>query len=311
MATEILTGQLRLTVASLTIEEINQNRERFLEVIRDNIQPELQKIGLSLINVNITDITDESGYIESIGKKAASTALNQAKIDVAQQEKLGEVGKAQADRDRRMQVAQLNAEAVEGENVAAAKIASFNADLAEKNAEAQRRSEIAAQIADAKIQEERANAEKARLLADEVVPREIAKRKLEIDSAARAAQMKIEAEGRSSQLQIDSSARAAQMKIEAEGRAAQMEIEAGGKSAQMKIEAEGRAEQLRAEAAGQADAIISVQSAEAEGQYKVLVSKARGYQDLVKSCTTAQDATTILLVEKMEDLVRSYQKHQD
>ena len=85
MATEIITGQLRLTIASLTIEQINQDREKFLESIRHHLEPELKKIGLSLINVNVTDITDESGYIESIGKKAASTALNQAKIDVAEQ----------------------------------------------------------------------------------------------------------------------------------------------------------------------------------------------------------------------------------
>ena len=69
MATEIIVGQLRLTVASLRIEEINQDRERFLESIKKNIEPELHKIGLTLLNVNITDITDESEYIESIGKK--------------------------------------------------------------------------------------------------------------------------------------------------------------------------------------------------------------------------------------------------
>ena len=75
MAKEIIFGQLRLTVASLTIEQINQDRESFLESIRKNVSPELNKIGLFLINVNITDITDESGYIDSIGKKASSEAL--------------------------------------------------------------------------------------------------------------------------------------------------------------------------------------------------------------------------------------------
>ena len=75
MAKEIIFGQLRLTVASLTIEQINQDREKFLEEIRTNVAPELNKIGLYLINVNITDITDESTYIESIGKKAASEAI--------------------------------------------------------------------------------------------------------------------------------------------------------------------------------------------------------------------------------------------
>ena len=101
MAKEIIFGQLRLTVASLTIEQINQDRESFLEAIRHNVEPELNKIGLHLINVNITDITDESGYIESIGKKAASTAVNQAKIDVQDVEVLSRSSKQNGTEDEK------------------------------------------------------------------------------------------------------------------------------------------------------------------------------------------------------------------
>ena len=60
MAKEIILGQLRLTVASLTIEQINQDREAFLRMVSNNVDTELHKIGLYLINVNITDITDEA-----------------------------------------------------------------------------------------------------------------------------------------------------------------------------------------------------------------------------------------------------------
>lgn len=198
MATEIILGQLRLTIASLTIEQINQDRERFLEVIRANVEPELRKIGLSLINVNITDITDESGYIESIGKKAASTAINQAKVDVAEQEKKGEIGRAEADRERRVQVAGLNAAAVEGENNAQARIAKYNADMAEQQAEARMRSSVADQNATAEIQKAKALAELKRLEAEEIVPKEIEKRKIEISADAHAEQQKREALGESS-----------------------------------------------------------------------------------------------------------------
>src|SRR5687767_1626471 len=99
MAKEIIFGQLRLTVASLTIEQINQDREKFLDAIRRNVEPELNKIGLYLINVNITDITDASGYIDSIGKKAAAEAINQARVDVAEQEKTGAIGQSSANRE--------------------------------------------------------------------------------------------------------------------------------------------------------------------------------------------------------------------
>ncbi|HPE84713.1 MAG: flotillin family protein [Chlamydiia bacterium] len=195
MANEIIIGQLRLTVASLKIEEINQDRERFLDAIKNNIEPELHKIGLTLINVNITDITDESEYIDSIGKKAAATAVNQAKIDVAEQEKSGEIGKAIADRERRIQVAMHHAKAVEGENLAKAEMAATNAILNEKEAEAQRRSEVAKQIAEVSIQKAKAEAEVSRLQASEIVPQEISKQKIEIEASAQAQKRILEAKG--------------------------------------------------------------------------------------------------------------------
>src|SRR5262249_34298687 len=158
MATEIIIGQLRLTVASLRIEEINQDRERFLEAIKKNIEPELHKIGLTLLNVNITDITDESEYIGSIGMKASSMAVNQAKIDVAEQEKQGEIGRKQAEMEKRVRVAQYHAEAVLGENETQGHVALSVALLAEKQAEADKKSQIAKQAAELEIQKAKAAA---------------------------------------------------------------------------------------------------------------------------------------------------------
>lgn len=186
MATEIIIGQLRLTVASLRIEEINQDRERFLESIKNNIEPELHKIGLTLVNVNITDITDESEYIESIGKKASATAVNQAKVDVAEQEKQGEIGKALAERDRRVSVASYNAAAVQGENESKAQVALTNAILAEREAEASQRSQVATQHAEAEIQKARALAQTQLLEAEQIVPQEIRKKKIQIEAEAEA-----------------------------------------------------------------------------------------------------------------------------
>jgi len=201
------------------------------------------------LNVNITDITDESDYIESIGKKAASTAVNQARVDVAKQEKLGAVGESEAQKDQRIQVSSFNASAVQGENDAKAREADYNATLAEKQAEADQRGRVAEQSARAEIQAARALAEKKLLEADQVVPREIDKRKIEID-------------------------------------------------------AEAEAEKRRREARGEADAILAIKTAEAEGIQKVLDAKAEGYRRLVMSCEgDAKHAATMLMVEKLEDLV--------
>jgi flotillin len=186
MATEIIIGQLRFIIASLRIEDLNEDREYFLDSIKQNIEPELHKLGLTLLNVNITDITDESDYIESIGKKASSTAVNRAKVDVAEQEKQGDIGKALAERDRRVSVASFNAEALKKESESKAQIALINATLAEKEAEASQRSEVAKQNAEAEIQKARALAQAKRLEAEVIVPEEIKKKRAQIEAEAEA-----------------------------------------------------------------------------------------------------------------------------
>ena len=271
MAQEIILGQLRLTVASLTIEQINQDRDSFLELIRDNVGAELHKLGLYLINVNIIDITDESNYIESIGKKAASGAVNKALVDVANAERDGAIGKANADRDREVQVANNVAESqkgqktaevdrrvyiqqqealgVQGENLSRAEIASYQADLDEKEAHAMQRAEVARRTAEMEVQKAQYMLEQERLRAEEIVKEEISKTQIEIAS-------------------------------------------------------EAEAERLRRIAQGEADAVLARYNAEAEGTKAVLEAKANGYKQLVESAGgDVKAAATLLMVEKLEAIV--------
>ena len=271
MAGEIIFGQLRLTVASLTIEQINQDRESFLEAIRKNVEPELNKVGLYLINVNITDITDESDYIESIGKKAASEAINKARVDVAIQNKDGAIGQAQADRekeirvaenvaqsqkgqkqaeaDRRIFVHQQEADAVQGENGAKARIAQANAELFVQEADAEQTGEVAKRDAQVAIQRSQYKAEQERLKAVEIVRQEIDREKIE-------------------------------------------------------IAADADAERRRRIARGEADATLAKYEAEARGIRQLLDSKAAGYEALVNSCAgDARAAATLLMIEKLEAIV--------
>ncbi|CAI8327639.1 MAG: flotillin [Euryarchaeota archaeon] len=271
MAQEIILGQLRLTVASLTIEQINQDRDAFLELIRDNVGAELHKLGLYLINVNIIDITDESNYINSIGKKAAAGAVNKALVDVANAERDGAIGKANADRDREVQVAQNVAESqkgqkaaevdrrvfvqqqeatgVQGENLSRAEIAAYQADLEEKEAAAMQRAEVARRTAEMEVQKAQYNLEQERLRAEEIVREEISKTQIE-------------------------------------------------------IAAEAEAERQRRIAQGEADAILARYNAEAEGTKAVLEAKANGYKQLVASAGgDPKAAATLLMVEKIEDIV--------
>lgn len=271
MASEIIFGQLRLTVASLTIRQINSDRDQFFESIRDNVGHELNKLGLNLINVNITDITDDSDFIESIGQKAAAGAVNAAKADVAAANRDGDIGQAEANRTRDIQVAEnaaaaeigkkganasqrkevavLEATAIEGENTSRASIAEYNATLAEKEAEAMQRAEVAKRSAEMEVQKAQYMLEQERLKAEEIVREEIAKTQIE-------------------------------------------------------IAAEAEAERQRRVAGGEADAILAKYRAEAEGVQAVLEAKAAGYSNLVASAGgDAKAAATLLMVEKIENIV--------
>ncbi|MFT7105372.1 MAG: flotillin [Flavobacteriales bacterium] len=197
LAQEIIFGQLRLVVASMDIEEINTDRDKFLSHITHSVEAELKKVGLKLINVNITDIHDESGYIQALGKEAAAKAINDAIISVSQKDRDGAIGQAKAVQDQRVQVAAANAMAVEGENKAKVSIANSDADRRAREAEAEKIAIASEKVqsanalkeayaAETEAEEARAKRKEAEQGADIIVPAEISKRKVEIDAEAEA-----------------------------------------------------------------------------------------------------------------------------
>ena len=206
LARDILFGQLRLVIATMSIEEINSDRDKFLENISKNVEVELKKIGLRLINVNVTDIKDESGYIEALGKEAAAKAINEAKVSVAEQDKYGEIGKAEAVRDTRIKTSEANAIAVKGENNAQIEIANSNAFRREKEAEANRLATAAEKVQQAKALQEayaaekeaelaRAERERSTQQANIIVPEEIEKKRRIIEAEAEAEKARVKAKG--------------------------------------------------------------------------------------------------------------------
>jgi flotillin len=283
LAKDIIFGQLRLVIASMTIEEINADRETFLRNVEQNVTDELNKIGLQLLNVNITDITDESGYIEAIGKKAASEAINQAKIAVADEQRKGSIGEAvarraqriavsqaeaeaqageaNADRNRRISVKQADATATEGENISAIEIAKSNASRMEEEAEAYRKSESAKKVADAEIERANFDAEKV--------------------------------------------AQVARSGMESEKQHADTVVPAEIHKQQVEIMAEAQAEKLRREARGEADAIYARLEAKARGNFEILKAKGTGFNEIITACNNDADAAAkMLMIEKLQDIIK-------
>ena len=206
LARDILFGQLRLVIATMTIEEINSDRDTFLEKIAKNVEVELKKIGLRLINVNVTDIRDESGYIQALGKEAAAKAINEAKVSVAEQDRNGEIGKAEAVKETRIKTSQANAVAVQGENKARVDIANSDAIRREKEAEANRLAVTAEKVQQAKAlqdayiaerdaEDARAERERSTQQANILVAQQIEKDRIIIAAEAEAEKMRVSAKG--------------------------------------------------------------------------------------------------------------------
>ena len=315
-AEDMIFGQLRQVIASMRIEEINKDRDTFLSKIQTNLEPELRKIGLVLINVNIKDISDESGYIEAIGKKAAAEAIQQANIAVAEQVKLGAIGVAaasrdqlievanneklrdmgtkQAERERAVRLAELDKERKIGEQTAA-----FEQEAKVRDAERQMRIAVAEANAQAVSGENKSKAE----IADANATLRV--REAEAYQTGETRQRVAQAAVLEAQYLAQARAAEAQgKKIEAEKRA-ELEALAKAVKAQVIVDAEAEAEKRRIEAQGEAAAIFAKLEAEARGNYEILAKKGEGLKAIVESCGGAQAAFQMLMLEHIEELSKT------
>lgn len=282
LAKDIIFGQMRVVIATMNIEEINSDRDKLIANIASGVEVELKKVGLRLINVNIQDVTDVSGYIDALGQEAASKAINEARIKVAQADRDGQIGSSEAQRDQRIQVANANAEATRGENLAAVEIANSNAGRRSNEAEAERLASAAERVAQARALQEaysfeqqaeaqRAERDKASQYADVVVPAEVARSRMIVEAEAQAEQTRRTQQGA------------------ADGQRAIKQAEADGLLFVRRAEAEGIKARLLAEA---------------EGAQAILTRKADGFRDLIETCGGAPGAQNMLITEQLPALVR-------
>jgi flotillin len=304
-ARDIIFGQLRQVIASMRIQDINRDRDQFLQSIQSSMEPELAKIGLVLINVNITDITDESGYIEAIGRKAASEAIQQAEIDVAEQRRHGAIGVAEAHREQEIQVATamkdqaVQVAALQKERTVGEQRAAFERQAQVKDAERQMRIQVAAADAKAVAGENTSKADiadtNAKLRVKEAEAYQFGEtRHREAQAAVLEAQYKAETQA----------ATANASKIEAEQRAA-LEAPALAEKAKITVDAHAEAERQAIEAEGEAKAIFLRLEAEARGQFEILKSKADGLRELVSSCGTPESTFQMLMLEHIDKLAET------
>ena len=306
LAKDILFGQLRLVIATMMIEEINSDRDKFLDNIAKNVDTELRKIGLKLINVNVTDINDESGYIEALGKEAAAKAINEAKISVAEQEKIGETGKAVADRMRDVQIAETHRD--RDVSIAVAQkdrevsIAGAARDESIGKAEADRDARVKTAEANA-IAVKGENTAKIEIAGSDAQRRE---KEAEAARLAVAAEKVQQAKALEEAYMAEQKAELARSERERSTQIANVVVPAEIEKQRIIIEAQAAAERVREQAKGDADAIFAKMDAEARGLYEILTKQAEGYRDVVNAAKGDPVAAyQLLLIEKLPELVKT------
>ena len=318
-AEEMIFGQMRQVIASMGIEEINRDRDKFLQHVQHSLEPELAKIGLQLINVNITDITDESGYIDAIGQKAASLAIQQARGDVADNEKMGETRVASAERDKSIQVANANKEQSIGTREAlreqAVRIATLEKEqsIGEKTAAFEKESQV--KIAEQQMRIRVAQADAGSIDGENLAAAQVAASQAELaikkaEAYERGESRKRQAEATVQEVQNRAMAKAALAeaeRVEAEQRA-KLEAPAKAQKARMVVDAEAAAEKRRIEAQAEADAIFLKLEAEARGQYEILAKKGDGLKQIVQACGGASQAFQMLMLEHLDNLAEASSK---
>lgn len=306
LAKDILFGQLRLVIATMTIEEINSDRDKFLDNISKNVDSELKKIGLKLINVNVTDIKDESGYIEALGKEAAAKAINEAKISVAEQEKIGETGKALADREKDTQIAETHRDR-DVKIAITQKDREISIALAVKDeaigkAEAARDTRVKTAEANA-IAIKGENEAKIAIAQSDALRREKEAESLRIALAAEKVQ---QAKALEESYVAEQKAEAARADRERSTQIANIVIPAEIAKQKAIIEAQADAETIRENAKGEADAIFAKMEAEAKGLFEILTKQAEGYKQVVAAAGgDPTKAFQLLLIEKLPELVKT------
>lgn len=328
LAKDIIFGQLRLVIATMEIEEINTDRDKFLANVSQNVEAELQKIGLRLINVNVTDIRDESGYIEALGKEAAAKAINDAKKSVAEKNRDGAIGEADALQDQRIKVADANATANIGEAKATQKeriqVADANAmaKIGEADANKKERIQVADADANAKVGEadanklERVKTSEANAMAVEgeniakitIANSDANRREKEAEAnrlATAAEKVKI-AEALKEGYAAEQKAELERAEKERASKKADVVVPAEIDKQKVEIDAEAEAEQIRRIARGEADAILVKKEAEAKGIMEVLTKQALGFEKLVDAANkNARDAAMLMIADKLPELVRT------
>lgn len=189
VAQETLEGNIRGVLATLTPEEVNENRLKFAEQLALDVEPDLEKLGLHLDTLKIQNVYDDRDYLDSLGRRRIAEILKVAEVAESDAMKAAEESEAGAQGRGEVARRQAQAEIQKAQNA----LREFQADLELRAKSEEERAEARALAARAEAEQElqqvRTELEKLRLQADVVIPAEANKVARELIAAGEAAKI--------------------------------------------------------------------------------------------------------------------------
>jgi len=267
----IIEGRTRIAAANTPIETIFSGRHAFKEAIKQDVEQQLEQYGLVISSANIEELTDPIGsdYFKVQSDIIKSRASNDAKVQVAERVKDGDIGDKSRKAETRIRVAEIEAATVISENERNQQIVTSKATLAKLTAEqdqianqAKIASELSVKLFQAEKEREleakKLDTETERKRAETLSVTRVNAERLVKETEGKAQAIRLEAEAQLTKAQNDAEAVKVKLIKEAEGKAIAIEIEAKAKLVQAQNEAEGIKAKLNAESIGTRQLIDSL-----------------------------------------------------
>ena len=170
IAKETLEANLRGVLATLTPEEVNEDRLKFAQTLIDEADDDIKTLGLELDVLKIQNVTDEVGYLDSVGRRQTAEVLKEARVAEAQRKAEAEESEALSRQRAEIATAQADLKIVEEQNALRVRQAQLEALAGAAEAEAVVAGEKARVVAEQQLEAERVKLETQRLEADIVAP---------------------------------------------------------------------------------------------------------------------------------------------
>ncbi|HZM68868.1 MAG TPA: SPFH domain-containing protein [Candidatus Cryosericum sp.] len=289
---QTLEGHLRAILGTLTVEEINADRQAFAQKMTDEAAQDLKRMGVNIDILTIQQVSDEQGYLDALGKKRTAEVKRDAVIGEAQAQRDAMIKSALADQEGKTKRYEADVAIAQSMRDKESRQAEFDAAVRGKQAEADQSGPLSTAIAKQRVTEQEIKIEQVRKQQEVEVQQQEALRK---EKELLATIVK----------PAEAERQAIILKAEGEKQAAIIRAEATQK--QLEFQGAGEASKITQVAKADAARVLAVGEAEAEVIKKKLLAEADGMQRKAEAWKQFNEAAVLnMIVEKMPELAQAF-----